>query len=89
MRKEKIEVKNKLGLHARVAAMIVKEASKYNSDLYLEKNGIRANCKSILGLLALGAAKGSTLELTAEGSDEDKALEAIKRLFEERFGEEG
>lgn len=82
-----MEVKNKLGLHARVAAMIVKEASKFSSDIYLEKNGLRANCKSILGLLALGASKGSTLELTAEGEDEEAALKAIKELFDNLFGE--
>ncbi len=87
MKKEKVEVKNKLGLHARVAAMIVKEASKFSSDIYLEKNGLRANCKSILGLLALGASKGSTLELTAEGEDEEAALKAIKELFDNLFGE--
>ena len=87
MKREKVEVKNKLGLHARVAAMIVKEASKFSSDIYLEKNGLRANCKSILGLLALGASKGSTLELTAEGEDEEAALKAIKELFDNLFEE--
>ena len=88
VKREKVEVKNKLGIHARVAAMIVKEASKYASDIYLEKNGMKANCKSILGLLALGASRGTILELSAEGTDESEAFEAMKRLFEERFGEE-
>ncbi len=88
VKREKVEVKNKLGIHARVAAMIVQEASRFASDAYLDKNGMRANCKSILGLLALGASRGTVLELIVEGKDEDRAFEALKRLFEERFGEE-
>ncbi len=85
MKKGKVVVSNKHGIHARVAASIVKEAARFSSDIYLERldNGLRANCKSILGLLALGASKGTELGLEVEGVDEDAAFEAMSRLFEE------
>ncbi|BAT71256.1 phosphocarrier protein Hpr [Thermosulfidibacter takaii ABI70S6] len=84
MKKERIVVSNKYGIHARVAAAIVKEASKYKSDIYIEKedDGMKANCKSILGLLALGASKGTVLTLEVNGEDEQDAVEAMKNLFE-------
>lgn len=84
MKREKVVVSNRYGIHARVAAAIVKEASKYKSDIYIEKidDGMRANCKSILGLLALGASKGTVLNLEVDGEDETDAFEAMKQLFE-------
>ena len=83
MKKGKVVVSNRYGIHARVAAEIVKEAGRYKSTIYLEKldNGMRANCKSILGLLALGAGRGTVLNLEVEGEDEQQAFDALKRLI--------
>ena len=88
MKEGKVKIKNKYGIHARVAALIVKEASKFKSEIFLEKDGLSANCKSILGLLALGATKNSELFLKVEGKDEDKAFNAMKKLLEETITEE-
>ncbi len=84
MKRKKIVVENKYGIHARVAAAIVKEASKFSSKIYLERedNNLRANCKSILGLLALGASKGTVLNLEVEGEDEERAFNAMRELLE-------
>jgi phosphocarrier protein HPr len=84
----KIEVINKLGLHARPAAMLVQKASKFKSEIKLQKEDIEANAKSILSVMMLAAEVGSFVIIKAEGEDEEQAVEAIAGLFEEKFGEE-
>lgn len=87
MEKE-VTVMNALGLHARPAAMIAKCASKYSSEILMNKSGEITNCKSILGIMTLSAGKGTSLILTAEGDDAEAALNDITNLFESKFDEE-
>ena len=88
MVERKIEVINKLGLHARPAAMLVQNASKFKSEIKLQKEDVEANAKSILGVMMLAAEIGSFVTIKAQGEDEQQAVEAIAKLFEEKFGEE-
>ena len=76
-------VKNKYGIHARPARLIVETASKYKSDIFLSKNGEEINAKSIMGILMLEAGKGSELVLRINGEDEDAALQDMESIFEE------
>ena len=85
---KQIEVINKLGLHARAAAKLVNTASAYSSDVWIEFNGQSVNAKSIMGLMMLAAACGSTVEIRIEGEDAESADRAITQLFEDRFGED-
>jgi phosphocarrier protein HPr len=85
---KEIEVVNKLGLHARPAAMLVQTASKFKCEIKLRKGEVEANAKSILGVMMLAAEIGSMVIVKAEGEDENQAAEAIAKLFEEKFGEE-
>lgn len=82
-----IEIVNQLGLHARAAAKLVHTASRFESDVVLDRDGDEIDAKSILGILQLGAAQGTRLALRCEGSDEEEALEAVTSLFADRFGE--
>ena len=88
MKSGNILVQNKLGLHARAAAQLVRVASGFESKITLRNSSESADAKGIMGLMMLAATKGTELELIAEGSDEDTAYKDIKRLFDERFGEE-
>ncbi len=88
MVERKIEVTNKLGLHARPAMMLVQKASSFKSEIRLQKEDAEANAKSILSVMALAAEVGSFVIIKAEGEDEQQAVETIARLFEEKFGEE-
>jgi phosphocarrier protein HPr len=81
-------VKNKLGIHARPAAMFVKTANKYRSDITVEKDGQEINGKSIMGLMMLAAGQGSKLTVTANGEDAGKALREIELLIERKFDED-
>ena len=83
-----VVIKNRAGIHARPAAMIVKTANEFDSQVYLEKDSTRINSKSIMGIITLGASFNTKLRVVAEGDDEDAAVEAIVHLFESRFEEE-
>ncbi len=83
-----LEIKNRVGLHARPAALFVQTASRFKSDIIVQKDQIRANAKSILNVLTLGAGQGSVITLSAEGEDADVALEALEDLIKRNFGEE-
>jgi len=83
----KVKVTNPLGVHARPAAMLVQTAAKFKSEIWLSKDGHEVNGKSMLGVMTLAAEMGSTVIVRAEGPDEDKAVEALVRVFEIRFGE--
>ncbi|MCF6336964.1 MAG: HPr family phosphocarrier protein [Gammaproteobacteria bacterium] len=82
-----VTIINKLGLHARAAAKLVALASQFGSDIKLVKSTTEVNGKSILGVMMLAAAKGTELELIAEGADEIKALDALENLIARRFDE--
>ena len=84
-----VKVANKLGLHARPAAMLVTVAARYESEVFLTKDSLRVNGKSIMGVMMLAAEKGSELTIEVNGRDEEKALEEIVRVVESGFGENG
>mgnify|MGYP003577909498 CR=1 FL=1 len=86
--KKELVIVNKLGIHARPAAMFVRIANQFACDVFLEKGGERVNGKSIMGLMMLAAGKGSKLHLIAEGADADKVIAEIENLVQTRFGEE-
>ena len=83
-----VSIKNRAGIHARPAALIVQTASKYASNIWLEKGQDRINAKSIMGIITLGASFGTPIRIIAEGADEDAATQAIRALFDSRFEEE-
>ena len=89
MLEERIRVINRLGLHARAAAKLVRLAGKFNSriELIRENENAEANAKSILSLLALAAAAGTELVIRVDGEDEVEAFTAINELFDSGFGE--
>ena len=78
---------NKLGLHARASAKLPQLASGFPCEVWLERNGRRVNAKSIMGVMMLAAAKGSTITIDTEGEQADEALLAIQDLVADRFGE--
>jgi phosphocarrier protein HPr len=80
-------IRNRLGLHARAAALFVKKAGEYNSEVWVEKDGTRVNGKSIMGLLMLACPLGSGIMVKVEGDDEAQAFEELKNLVEDGFGE--
>ena len=88
MVERKIEVTNRLGLHARPAAILVQKANKFKSEIKLQKDNLEGNAKSILSVMALAAEVGSFVIIKAEGEDEASAVEELAKLFEEKFGEE-
>lgn len=83
-----VEVQNQLGLHARPSASFVKTASEFSSDIFVEKDDMKVNGKSIMGLLMLGAGQGSKLKITANGPDAGSAIKSIELLVNNKFGEE-
>ena len=87
MMKRTITVSNRLGLHARAAAKLTQAASRFQSGVWISRNGRRVNAKSIMGVMMLAAGRGSQLEIETDGADEEVAIEAIERLFGEKFGE--
>ena len=82
------EVLNKLGIHARPAAMFVKIANRFNCDIFVEKDGEKVNGKSIMGLMMLAAGPGSKLTVSAHGHDASQALAELETLIERKFDEE-
>jgi phosphocarrier protein len=88
MLNKEITIINKLGLHARAAAKFVSLASGFESEITLSRNGKTVNGKSIMGVMMLAAGCGSTVELSADGQDEEMALQELQALIDDRFGEE-
>jgi len=88
MIRQEITVENKLGLHARPSALLVKAATKYRSDFFIEKDGMKINGKSIMGVMMLAAEYNSKLTLIADGVDEAFLLEEIIQMFTSHFGED-
>ncbi|MCH2206166.1 MAG: HPr family phosphocarrier protein [Lentisphaerales bacterium] len=83
-----VEVLNKLGLHARPAAMLVRQAMGSQSEVYLEKDGERVNAKSIMSIMGFAACKGTSIRIIADGPDEKDAVDSLANLFKDKFGEE-
>jgi len=81
------ELKNKLGLHARVAAKLVTVTRGFKSRIFLEREGREVNGKSLLGILTLACPQGSRVTVRAEGADALQAMENLEELFENKFGE--
>lgn len=88
MLKKQLSIVNKLGLHARAAAKLVTLASEFESDIKLARGTKQVNGKSIMGVMMLAAAKGSTIELLVSGSDEEQAIAALTKLINDKFDEE-
>lgn len=82
-----VTIKNRLGLHVRPAASIVKLAAKFKSEFLIEKDGLEINGKSIIGVMTLSAEQGSKLKLRFEGEDEKEAAKEMIGLFERGFDE--
>ena len=78
---------NALGLHARAAAQLVQTANRFRSEIHVEKDGMLVNGKSIMGVLTLAAAKGSSILVSCDGEDADAAMTALAKVIENGFGE--
>src|SRR5476649_2787077 len=85
---KELTISNKLGIHARPAAMFVKTANRFVCDIFVEKDGEKINGKSIMGLMMLAAGPGSKLTLHARGADAPAAIAEIEALFKRKFDEE-
>ena len=88
MKEKNVKIVNKLGLHARPASLIVQMAMAFSSNIYIIKDEIKVDAKSIMGILMLAAACGTELKLQTEGPDEEHALEKMVEIFNNGFGEE-
>ena len=89
MTRRQVQIRNRLGLHARAAARFVHTAARFEARITAGRDGRVMDGKSILGILLLGASRGTTIEITADGKDEEEAVETLVALVESRFGEEG
>jgi phosphocarrier protein len=85
---EEFVIKNKLGLHARAAVVLVQTAGRYGSEITISRGDIEVNGKSIMGILMLGATIGTTITITAKGPDAERAVAELGRLISSKFGEE-
>jgi len=85
---KEVIIKNKAGLHTRPAASVVKLASRFKSDFYIEMQGVEINAKSIIGVMSLAAPKGTRLTLKLDGEDADEAARQLVDFFEQGFGEQ-
>lgn len=85
--KKTLSIINKLGLHARAASKLVATASRYESDIILDRQGQQADAKSIMSVLMLAASQGTALSITVSGDDAEEALEQIELLINNRFDE--
>src|SRR3954469_21069281 len=83
-----IVITNRLGLHARPAAMFVRIATRYRSEVWVAKEGEEINGKSIMGLMMLAAGQGSKLTIKCEGPDADRVMEELEELIQKKFNEE-
>jgi phosphocarrier protein len=87
MVERQVIIQNRNGIHARPASLLVKTASSFESQIFLEKDGDRINGKSILGIIALGATYQTPIKIVADGPDEEEAARAIEQLFNSKFEE--
>ena len=80
-------VNNQVGLHARPATFFIQKANEFKSSIWVEKDERRVNAKSLLGVLSLGITKGTSITISAEGADEEEAVNALCTLIASNFGE--
>jgi len=85
---KEVKVENKYGLHARPAALIAQTAGKYDCEIFIEKDGNKVSCKSIIGLMTIEGYPGSLMQLSVSGSDAQEALDALVELFVNKFNED-
>ncbi len=88
MIEREVEIVNRLGLHARAAAKLVKTAGGFRAQIHVERDGEVVDAKSILGLMMMAAAQGTWVKLRCEGEDEALAMTAVSQLIADRFQEE-
>jgi phosphocarrier protein len=82
-----LAIVNRLGLHARASAKLTQLAGKFQSEVWITRDGRRVNAKSIMGVMMLAAANGVSIHLEVDGPDEQEAMDALVRLIEDKFGE--
>jgi phosphocarrier protein len=83
----RIQISNRLGLHARASAKLTKLAGSFQSEIHLSRNNRRVNAKSIMGVMMLAAGMGSEVEIETDGVDELVAMDALRGLIDAKFGE--
>ncbi|HMI30616.1 MAG TPA: HPr family phosphocarrier protein [Candidatus Limnocylindrales bacterium] len=88
MVEQNVTIQNRLGLHARACSVFVKAAAKFASHIFVVRDGLEVNGKSILGVMMLAAEMGAQITLRADGKDEKEALEALVQVVNDKFGEE-
>ena len=88
MIKKELTIKNKTGLHARPAALLVKTTGKFKSEIFISKDGYKVNGKSIMGVMTLAAESGSVIEISVDGPDEKEAMLALEDLINNKFFED-
>ena len=88
MYERKATIKKQVGLHARPATFFIQKANEYRSSIWIEKDDRRVNAKSLLGVLSLGVAQGSVINIIADGQDDVKAVDALCELIDSDFAEE-
>ena len=84
---KKLEIKNKLGLHARAAALLVQTVNRFEAEVRISKDGQEVDARSIMGVLTLAATQGSKIHVEAKGSDAEEALRAVEKLVDKKFFE--
>lgn len=87
MLQQEVEIINKLGLHARASAKLTQVAGRFKAHVWVSRDGRRVNAKSVMGVMMLAAAMGSTLTVETDGPDESEAMDAVIRLIANRFEE--
>ena len=87
MQQKDVQIINKLGLHARASAKLTQLASSFKSEVMMSRNNRRVNAKSIMGVMMLAAAKGTTISIETNGTDEAEAMQALVKLINDYFGE--
>ncbi|MGA1286616.1 MAG: HPr family phosphocarrier protein [Rubrivivax sp.] len=87
MIKSTITISNRLGLHARASAKLTKLAASFRCEVHLSRGGRRVNAKSIMGVMMLAAGQGCDVEIETDGDEEQVAMQALRGLIDERFGE--
>jgi len=87
MHQREVEIVNKLGLHARASAKLTQLAAKFQSEVQISRNGRKVNAKSIMGVMMLAAGLGASVTIDADGPDAEQALEALRELIADKFGE--
>lgn len=86
MIREEVIIQNRAGLHAKPASLFVQKSNQFASEIYIVKDNVRVNAKSIMGIMILGVHQGDAIVIEADGDDEQEALAALKELIDNKFG---